>query len=43
MLMRIPDKEDSLIKRTISIYVVVNFLISVNFYFSIVFGNGNVC
>ena len=25
------------------VYVVVNFLISVNFYFSIVLGYGNVC
>ena len=25
------------------VYVAVNFFNSINFYFSIVFGNGNVC
>ena len=30
-------------KLEFSIYVVVNFFISVNFYFSIVLGYGNVC
>ena len=36
--MRIPNKEDSLIKRTISIYVVVIFLSQVIFVFLLFLG-----